>query len=571
MGVSGDAGARRLKGALEIVHDGRSIYTAPVDQHLGSRRRYWWDTFVTRWTREIHVRLLDEEGGLAAEKTLTIRVLPEANERVLVVGAVPRSIQQAERAVSLAWTSASASQLPASPLPLLGYDTIVMIKPEELDAWQQEAIRRWIELGGRLVLATGREYASVRHGFWKEISPVAVRDLATVREGDEARLVTVGDRLRGTAILGGSGTRARLGSGEVVFLSFAFDMKAADPIEAGRFWRTILNVPEPEDAFTVDRRGVQRPRRDRGIPEWNTEEVMEHLSTGHVAYSFKGVAWGIAVVGLFLVFIGPLSYFRLRPRSRRRAAVGFFAALAVACATLASIGAALPRTATKLEHFVIVDEGLVQTVTMLRASEGREYAFTHEGAALAAPDHWSGRLDLSLDWMQESGSSTTLPVPLMRTARLVSARVVERDAFGVSCRWIDPQARTVRMRNDGPLTLRGCAVVTALVVFFVPDLPPGSAFDLDLDEAGSTTTTAWVAEPGARSIALLGLRRDERGLPVARPRQRKISAAERIHAGDAVFIGEFDRDVTGIAVDAAVPVEVRGLLRARVEAPDEGD
>ncbi len=566
------------------------VYRRAVTLPAKARKRFGWDAYLSGWENEVEYQVLARDGTVLSRSAVPLKFLEERERQVLQVGTALSSLLGLEESLDAAFAQTAPDRLPDTIPPLLALDAIVFPEPQPLEPAQEEALLRWVELGGRLVFGPGRGSA-LQGRFWRDLLPLASPGTRTVEAGEEGtRVPLVSGRLRaGGAFLAlagqPAGFRVPRGRGEVVFLAFPPDQEGIeDELPAASLWRAALDPPRrPEDA------PPGRRDEDERVSYQSNTGFMSGLGDHDAPVPLLALLGGAAALLGYVAWIGPWHYFRLRRRGRLRrgpaafaTAAGVFLMLSLAWATV------FAARQVRLHHLVLADEGLVQTFSVLQAGESRVYDL--EGTGAFAPMErlfHMGRLEQGREPELDERLRARVPLPALATRGLAGARVPGPEEFGVSCRWIDRPAGRIEIVNDGPLYLGRCRIVTRDGIRYVGSLGSGARRTVDLGALPREAFGEWLRKnmgersgwwwwsgmdfwagtPTAEHAFLVSFyealqRGGEARGALRRFRQRRLDLSERLERGDAVFTGAFEADRSGIRLAEGADLRAEGIVRA---------
>jgi len=320
------------------------------------------------------VEVMDARGRVVAQLPLTLSSLPQSRRRVLVLGDATDGLRRWARDSRTQLVAAGEDGLPFTLAPLLGFETVVVGRAPEILPAQEEALRRYVSLGGRLVAMTGSRAMEWRSHTLSSLLPAEVTGTERVGDGVigrwQARDGEVFARVEGQP----GGVRARRDRGEVAMLAFAPESGAA--AREGTAWEALLG----DDA--VPRRS---PRFGSGLPPLFTP-----IAGDLVGVRAGPVLAGTAVALVYVLLIGPLQA-RMR-RAWRPAWLRLTACAGVFSAVFWVMQARYGAVPTQLREVTLEDHA---GVTMLRQSfgvfvprEGGVHAVSGgEAAAVAVVPH----------------------------------------------------------------------------------------------------------------------------------------------------------------------------------------
>lgn len=582
-----------IEGELRATVRGRGIeavvYRRAVTLPAKVKKRFAWDAYLSGWETGAEFELVGRDGKVLSKSAVPVKFGDERERQVLQVGTALSALLALAEPLGARFAQTGPDRLPDTLPPLLALDAIVFPEPQPLEPAQEEALLRWVELGGRLVFGPGRG-AALQNRFWRDLCPLAATETRTVRVGEEETPVpvTAGRTRAGGAFLSlgeqPAGFRYGRGRGEVVFLAFPPDQAGIEEsLPAASIWRSVLD-PTPRKAEEAPRRG-----EDRRLAWTGSSGFLGGLSEMEPPVSLPLLLLGGLALTLYVLWIGPWHYRRLKRKDRlARGAVAFgavsgvFLLLSVAWATVFS------AREVRLRHLVLVDEGLVQSFSVLQAGESRVYDLEGKGAFSPMERLLTfGGGDEGRDSRVDDRLRAEVPVPALATRGLVGARVPAAGEIGVSCRWADRGAGLLEMANDGPLRLKDCRLVTSGGIRALGDLAQGSRRTIDLGGTRMETFAEWLRRDKKRdqptwfwwsrmnlwretpaaehSFVLTFYERVQREVEertiIDRFRQRRLDLSAALERGEAVFTGAFEDDVSGVRLGQGADTAARGLVR----------
>ncbi len=537
-----------------------------------SKRRYTWDVWLEEHVETVTAELRDPAGRVLSARAVPVRFAKRARRQVLQVGEVVDVFGRSD-ADGLAALRTSPDLLPDDPLPLLAADVVVFAEPVALEPEQEEALQRWVELGGTLVFSSGGFPAALRRPFWRDLSPAVLGAplRVTLPDGREAGLAVASPKPGAQEIfhLGArpAGFRARRGNGQV--LGFACPLEAVGP----ELREHVLGRRPPPDVKLVAPRSAAELRR--GFPVGEPERRLPELSLGALG------------LGAYAVLIGPATWFTLRRRRRSRGGRLSFVLLSVAALAFSAGWAGLTQTRQgAVVHQIWARPDLVQTFSTVRAGVGAVYRATSEGSVSTATGEYRFALvDQRRPPLHGERGRLGVPLAPQDVRSLMSARLPRAGEIPVTARWTDRDAGRLELRNGAAWPLREAVVATSDLIHPIGDLLPGETRVISLAKEGSLSLEEWSL--GRREVE----RRRRSSVRSARPGnivdgmlvrvlQERAEAAQgssreglavrgidRSGGERALLLGRFDADVSGVVVEPAGVVQVRGVLSVPVEGP----
>lgn len=272
-------------------------------------------------------------------------------------------------------TDLSPGALPDRWMGLAQYESIVWLSgdPGELTDRQAQALREWVQRGGRLYIAlpsVGQQWTAARSNPIYDMLPLvsirreeradlepfrlllAPRDTSSFPRRSAVHFMTpleTAQPWEATPVFRGrdGGTVAAqrvVGVGAVTLIGFDLaDSQLGARIDAGVFWHRLLGKrfdvrTREELAEAETKRGVNKLRGD---PRYLDAVIAGEITrTGKAAV---GVLLGLAVFALYLVLAGPLGFRLLRWRNAEKRAWPVFAVLAGVFTLVAWGGATVSR------------------------------------------------------------------------------------------------------------------------------------------------------------------------------------------------------------------------------------
>ncbi len=309
------------------------VYSQPISLPNRSDKRTTLFVHLPGFVSRLTVELLDSQGRLVREvQSDALDLLGETEVLYGVVSSEPgvwTFLEQAGGAVGAGSGHAGAALLDLQDLPQVGVawealDVLILnnVDSARLTGQQQEALRGWLGLGGRLVVTGGPGWQQTAAGV-QELLPVTVEGSTSVpdlpalaqRVGvpfrDPGPYLVAQSALRSGAIILGEGdlpllARREIGRGAVYFLALdptlapLLDWRGSEPL-----WAEIAGVTVPEPIWA---HGPQNP--------YMATEALSSLP----ALALPSVLGLLFFLGLYVVIVGPANYYVVRRLGRRELA-----------------------------------------------------------------------------------------------------------------------------------------------------------------------------------------------------------------------------------------------------------
>ncbi len=494
-----------VKGEIRLAagSTGRTRFSVPVDLPTNSRQSYVLHAQPPTFGRTVKVELV------SGSESLVVADVPYTahDGAQLVIGVLAEKPQ------------GIVGQLHLDPSPNGSAAAIVTLGvadlPDRLEAWgtldrliwqdvdsstlniaQLTALRGWIAGGGRLVIAGGTAGLGTLSGFpddllpyrptaTVDVAPAAMTGLIGRLPANATDLPALAGTLRTGRPLATSGDRVvaaemDYGSGGVVLLGF-------DP--------TTNWLAETRDVDGMWRRFL--PNRTAGGPVLSSDDSQIVNAVSQLAsLALPPIGGLIAILGGYILLIGPINYLVLRRLDRRELAWVTMPALTVAFAVVAYVSGTALRGSDLIVNEVAVvrgapgaTEGSAQVYVGIYSPTRSTYQVeVHGGALLAAPTsgEFSGNGDATfLDLVQaEPAVVRDLAVGFssLRTVRadapasvpLVTANLTFKDGV-----------LSGAVTNGSAVTLEKVAIILGGSVAVVGDMPAGSTKPVSLRPSGN--------------------------------------------------------------------------------------
>lgn len=491
-----------IKGELQMDGGSQSNarYAMAVDLPTGSQKVYVLHAQPPAFGRNVTVDLVAD--GQKLETATVAYLVHDATQ--LVVGVLAEEaagliaqikLPQNTNGVAPAVVPLTVGDLPARVEGWSALDRLVWqdVDSNSLSPEQLDALRRWIAGGGRLVIVGGSAGIGTLSAFPDDILPF--RPTATV-DADPASLnallgpapagatdvlAMAGELARGRA-LATSGDRAiaaelTYGSGRVTIIGF--DTTAAwlaeSPAVEG-LWRTALPARAADGALLVD--------------DSQLIQAVYQLP----ALALPPTEGLLAIIGAYILIIGPINYLILRRLDRRELAWITMPVLVLGFATAAfGYGALLRGTDVVVNQVAIVHgandatEATGQVYFGIFSPTRSTYRVdVPQGALLASPISGDpfGQSVTTLDIVQGTGPQEPSAVRNLTVGtgsiRIVRAQVpVTAPRMRAQLRLVDG-ALTGTFENASDELLENVAVVLGSSVVVLGDVPPRESRDVRL-------------------------------------------------------------------------------------------
>ncbi|HLY72968.1 MAG TPA: hypothetical protein VKU80_02525 [Planctomycetota bacterium] len=568
------------------------------------RMRTPFDIYLTEYDFEAVVELVQKEKVLR-KLALTLNYAREDTSRLLVVGMAPAFLVEAlAQRPPITLVRQQPELLPSTALPLLPIRSILMAEPATLDAGQEAALEEWVRLGGRLIFGAARGTVLRQNSFWRGFCPLeapATGSMAVPGKDGESLTLLRGNVRKGAAgsMLGDSPLyiRSREGEGEVVFIPFMLDQPALSKlVPSAPFLAELLQLPPPPKEEFVPRRGFVRreewqleDRRAR-VPE-GMRSILRRLLPADWSLSLSALAVGVFIVGVYIVLLGPVDYWRLRRTKNLRSGWRSLVVLVVVFGGVVYVWAAQvsPR-ASRMTLVTLLDADRIRTFGAVRPARGDVYDLHAAGSlSLLTPNRAFGAPETTDPMVVTVPSEARLPIPPSETRMLVSSRPRTANEAGMSAGWADAGRKTLRIRNEADFGLTECWAVSRGEAWAVPPIPAASTVTTTLESpiAFATWARRLLKHPDDRpswwghQVGWDDIREDRYALVLTfygavntvwspdRVRHvlqdRSLDWSDALARGDVVVVGAFERNVAEIAITSGPTPQVYGWARLRVE------
>jgi len=494
-----------LKGELRLAGgaSGRTRFSVPVDLPTTARQSYLLHAQPPAFGRSVTVELVSGDktvskvdvGYLVHDPTqLVVGILAEKPDGIIR----ELKLDPGTSGLAPAIVSLGAADLPDR---LEAWGTLDRLIWQDVDSngltpQQLAALRGWISGGGRLVIVGGTAGIGTLSGFPDDLLPF--RPSATIDVVPAAIAGLVGTPpADATEVPAFAGT---LANGQA--LATSGDRVIAADMDYGSGGITIVGIDPTtswlaasHDVDTLWRRFL--PQRTSGGPVVQSDDSQIVGAVSQLAsLALPPIGGLIALLGAYILLIGPLNYFVLKRLDRRELAWLTMPALIVAFAVVAyGFGTALRGTDVIVNEVAVVrgapgaTEGEAQVYVGVYSPSRTTYQLQFPGTALlAAPmsGEFAGNGDPTvLDLVQSDpalvrdlavgfSSQRTVRADAPATVPLINASLAFKD--GVISGTIT---------NASAMALEKVAVVLGGAVAVIGDMPAGSAKNVSLRPSGN--------------------------------------------------------------------------------------
>ena len=487
----------------------------------------------------------------------------------------------------------TAEQVPETAVQLGTFDLLVLnnFPLDALNGPQREAIRQWTLTGGNLVLAGGAQFSKTA-GTLAELSPVNVRDVATVQRLTEIRAegnapalnapltVSVGEVKEEGRVLYQEGNIPLMAAGEAEkgkVLYVAYDL-AAEPLASwsgnAAFWQDALSR-----AF-----GVSLGETGFGLAKdqmWSLANASERMP----ALKMPSVGWFAVLFGIYALVAGPILFYILRIKRKQSWMWGLVPALAVVTGMGMFGFGAMQRGTSVLVHqtgFVELNgkgqaDARAVTAMFVPASGDYELTIHTSGATQPYEENRFGQTEpqtwVRLDDGQAKIRFRDVEFWAMRKA---ATRQVLRDAgeFTADLTYANGTL-TGTVTNNTRFSLRDVRVVSGIQVQEFARIAPGETIQVDLafepsvlfpnirlsNQSGIFVPQSAQSQTGRRAV------REEM---IARMMERKLESVPAM--GNVMIAGWTEQPLFDTSVDGkAVQADAIALVTSSLEVkPSQG-
>jgi hypothetical protein len=494
-----------LGGELRIAggSQGRTRFSVAVDLPTDSRKAYVLHAQPPAFGRSVKVELVS--GGTTVASEDVAYLAHDASQ--LIVGVIAEKPQGIVGELDLdpnpGGTTPAIISLGLGDLPerVEGWATLDRLIWQDVDSSslttaQLAALRGWIAGGGHLIIAGGTAGIGTLSGFPDDLLPY--RPTATADAAPSAIAGLVGPLPSDAAdlpVLAGAPGAGRA-------LATSGDRVVAGELDYGSGSVTVLGF-DPTTPWLAESKGVESmwrrflPNRTGGGPTISADDSQIVNAVGQLAsLALPPIGGLIAILGGYILLIGPINYLVLRRLDRRELAWITMPVLIAAFAVASyGLGTALRGTDLIINEVAIVRgapgaaEGAAQVyVGIFSPSRGTYQVEVPGGALLAAPingDFTTGGTAATLDVVQGDpalvrdlavgfSSLRTIRAESATTVPLVEATLVLADGL-----------LSGTIRNDSERALEQVAVILGNSVAVVGEIPAGTEKAVTLRPAGN--------------------------------------------------------------------------------------
>jgi hypothetical protein len=486
-------GELRLAGGVQ----GKTRFGTSVDLPTQSEKSYRLYAQPPAFGRELTLELVENGKSVASTKTqftvhdpsqLVVAIVAEDPGDIISELDLPPN----QNAVAPAILTLDVADLPGRVEAWSAIDRLIWQDTEStgLDAEQLDAMRGWIAGGGRLVIAGGTAGPASLSAFpdallpyrptaTTDIAPDSLQGLLGQLPEGAGDLPALSGELAGGRVLATSGDRVvaaerAYGSGAVTLIGFDPTTSWITETDAGEgLWRRML------------------PTRASGGPVIGDDSQIVSAATQLPSLALPPIGGLIALLGAYILLIGPINYIVLRRLDRREWAWVTMPALIVTFALGAyGFGSLLRGSDLIINEVAIVrgapgaTEGTAQVyLGVFSPTRGTYQLRVPGGALLSAPvsgDFFGGdQTAATLDILQgDPARIRDLGVGFgsLRTVRAETAASVP--LISTDLRLEDGRLKGT-VRNDSTETLLKPVVVLGGTVATLSDLAPGQSASVD--------------------------------------------------------------------------------------------
>jgi len=494
-----------VRGELRIAggSQGRTRFSVPVDLPTDSRKTYVLHAQPPAFGRSVKVELVSGSSTVASAEVAYLA--HDASQ--LIVGIVAERpqgiIAELDLDPTLNGPAPAIVSLGIGDLPerVEGWATIDRLIWQDVDSnnltdAQMAALRGWVAAGGRLIIAGGTAGIGTLSGFPDNLIPY--RPTATVEVAPESIAALVGPLPVDAADL--PAYAGDLGAGRA--LAMSGDRVVAGELDYGNGSVTILGF-DPTTSWLASGNEVESmwrrllPSRGGGGPLITSDDSQIVNAVNQLAsLALPPIGGLIAILGGYILLIGPINYLILRRLDRRELAwVTMPILIAVFAVVAYGFGTALRGTDLIVNEVAIVrgapgaSEGTAQVYVGIYSPSRSTYQVQVPGGALlAAPingdfalggdvgvlDVVQGDPALVRDLAVGFSSLRTIRAETATTAPLIEAELTLVDGT---------LSGTIRNRSD--VNLERVAVVLGGSVEVIGDIAAGAEAKVSLKPSGN--------------------------------------------------------------------------------------
>ncbi|TAK01024.1 MAG: hypothetical protein EPO36_06670 [Chloroflexota bacterium] len=494
-----------VRGELQIAGgtQGRTRFSVPVDLPTESRKTYVLHAQPPAFGRTVKVELVS---GSTTISTADVAYLAHDASQLIVgiVAETPQGIigeldlDPAFNGLAPVIVSLGIADLPERVEGWATLDRLIWqdVDSSRLTDAQLAALRGWVAGGGRLIIAGGTAGIGTLSGFPDDLIPY--RPTATVDIAPESIAAIVGPLPVDAADL--PAYAGELGAGRA--LATSGDRVVAGQLAYGNGSVTILGF-DPTTSWLASGNEVESmwrrflPNRGGGGPIITSDDSQIVNAVNQLAsLALPPIGGLIAILGGYILLIGPVNYLILRRLDRRELAwVTMPILIAVFAVVAYGFGTALRGSDLLVNEVAIVrgapgaTEGTAQVYLGIYSPSRSTYQVSVPGGALlAAPisgdfvvggdlgimDVVQGDPALVRDLAVGFSSLRTIRAESATTAPLIEADLELNDGL---------LSGTVRNRSD--VTLERVAVVLGGSVKVIGDIAPGAVAEVSLRPTGN--------------------------------------------------------------------------------------
>jgi len=578
------------------------VYRRPLRLVRKVRMRTGFDLYLTSYDYSADVELV-AKGQVLRKSTLTFTNSQNPNPRLLVVGPPPAILMEAMAIrPPVTMVRLSPELLPTSALTLRCVDTILIPEAIPLDPGQEAALEEWIRGGGRLVFGSGRSTELRQNPFWRQRCGLEAPEIATVtipgKDAGQPLTLVRGRQTRGRASGSVAGQPLALrdseGRGETVFVTVLVDQPGLSKVvSAGALLSELLNLPPPPKEEIIPRTKFVRRAEwqlgdNRAQRLFATPEILRRLIPPDWSLSMTTLLSGSALVLVYIAFLGPVEYLRLRKSGRLRSGwrsllllVAVFGAVLYAWSQWAA-----PRSSRHLVVTILDDDG-VRSFTAFRPARGDVYEVRSPGPlTVLPPSRAFGAAETTEPAVVTSSDGGRLPIPPSETRLFVASRPPTPAEAGISARWTDAKHGAVTVQNTADFPLENCFALSKESAWPLPSVAAGATLTASLGNPQSFATWAYGALDGTRvwwpdgeawtpappdrlaaSLAFFEAFQEQQAVTRTRRllQERGVDWSGILAAGGVVVVGSFDRNLSQVEIAGGPAPVVKGLARVRVQ------